>query len=113
MCDHLHLSDKLARVRDKLTAEKVQLWTPPYYVTGIGPSDSDLQVKIRNRNYSNNNMSFIFQALAERFSTPLGLSRDCCLCALTELQSAALENLDSRTLFQDSGMNQLFFVYFK
>lgn len=53
------------------------------------------------------------QALAERFSTPLGLSRDCCLCALTELQSAALENLDSRTLFQDAGMNQLFFVYFK
>lgn len=60
MCDHLHLSDKLARVRDKLTAEKVQLWTPPYYVTGIGPSDSDLQVKIRKQNYSNNNMNFIF-----------------------------------------------------
>lgn len=60
MCDHLHLSDKLARVRDKLTAEKVQLWTLPYYVTGIGPSDSDLQVKIRKQNYSNNNMNFIF-----------------------------------------------------
>lgn len=47
MCENLSISDKLTRVRDKLNSDKVQLWTSPYYVEGLGPSDSDLQVKIR------------------------------------------------------------------
>lgn len=46
MCDNLSISDKLTRVREKLNSEKVQLWTSPYYITGMGPSDEDLQVKI-------------------------------------------------------------------
>lgn len=86
MCDNLSIADKLTRVRDKLTSDKVQLWTPPYYVAGIGPSDSDIQI------------------LAERYSAILGLPTACCVCALTELQSAALENLESRTQFNESGI---------
>lgn len=53
MCENLSIADKLARVRDKLNRDKVQLWTPPYYVPEIGPSDSDLQVKfVKQRKFS-------------------------------------------------------------
>lgn len=109
MCENLSISDKLTRVRDKLNSDKVQLWTSPYYVEGLGPSDSDLQVKthfppsqivvvICNRVFLSP------QTLAARYSGSLGMSTAYCLCALTELQSAALENLESRAKFQESGI---------
>lgn len=40
----LYLDDCLNQVRCRLRLEGIQLWKPPYYMEGIGPIESELEV---------------------------------------------------------------------
>lgn len=44
MAISLRIENILIQVRAKLQIEQIKLWLPPYYVEGIGPIDSELEV---------------------------------------------------------------------
>lgn len=44
MAISLPIENILIQVRSKLQNEQIKLWLPPYYVDGIGPIDSELEV---------------------------------------------------------------------
>lgn len=46
MANSLPIENVLIQVRAKLQTEQIKLWLPPYYEEGIGPIESELEVRI-------------------------------------------------------------------
>lgn len=113
MAISLSIDNCLIQVRSSLQGENIKLWVQPYYVEGIGPIDSELEVNISNKlkistYFGNAIFIFIFllfavQSLAGRLSSTLNIPYNYCLSAINELQSNAIDKLKARDLFKDTG----------
>lgn len=46
MANGLSIDNCLIQVRSRLQEEGIKLWLEPYYVQGIGPNDTELEVSV-------------------------------------------------------------------
>lgn len=46
MANGLSIDNCLIQVRSRLQEENIKLWLEPYYVQGIGPNDTELEVNV-------------------------------------------------------------------
>lgn len=49
MANSLSIDNCLIQVRARLQDQGIKLWLEPYYIEGIGPIDSELEVKTKNK----------------------------------------------------------------
>ncbi|XP_047115578.1 NEDD8 ultimate buster 1-like [Schistocerca piceifrons] len=77
------------QIREKLNEDKIKLWLTPFYREDQGCVEAEVQ------------------RLAEKYSKSTGLDQNTCLSVIKELQSHALQKLQERTQFQESGIATL------
>ncbi|KAK7873540.1 hypothetical protein R5R35_008789 [Gryllus longicercus] len=86
MNSDLRAEDILVQVREKLNSDQVKLWLPPYYTEGSGRCEEEIE------------------KLSRSYSQSLNLDLSSCLTAIQSLQSRALERLQERNHYRDTGL---------
>lgn len=128
MAGKYNIENVLIQVRAKLLENGIKLWLPPYYVEDIGSVDAELEVSVyffffflwkvivilcwhsisSKRVFMGFFLSFSFfffeQNLAQNMSAEIGnVPYECCLAAVNELQTNAIDKLRSNKEFQETG----------